>query len=377
MAGVNGKKATEPGEDKEKKSRRARGTGSIRFNKRRGCWVGRLPIGRHANGKTRYAERSGDTQREVIDALKMVAPAGPDTAVGAWCDRWVAGADVRAGTLAGYRHTVENYVKPALGHVRLRDLTAYHVEAAARAWVTRPADPIRPTTARLYLSHLSTAVNAAVRAGVVPANVVLTARRPKGGTRPIDPFPPADLLRVLAAAAPVPGLRSVALMAATGLRVGEALALTVADWDPKARTLSVTKTRSKFGVGPPKSPNSVRTVRVPDEAVPAVRDAIGKRKIGAIFTNTKGRPLDHRLVATPFYAMLKRMGLARRNLHQLRHSVATHHVAAGVPIPDVAAYLGDTPDTIVRTYLHPTGADPAAAIDKVFAQVRAAGLAAG
>lgn len=52
-----------------------------------------------------------------------------------------------------------------------------------------------------------------------------------------------------------------------------------------------------------------------------------------------------------------------RNPHQLRHSWASHALAAGYGIGDVARYLGDSPATVARVYAHPTGADPSAWVD--------------
>lgn len=72
------------------------------------------------------------------------------------------------------------------------------------------------------------------------------------------------------------------------------------------------------------------------------------------------------MVSRGLAATLDALELPRRRGHVLRHSVATHLVAAGVPVADVARYLGDSVVTIVRTYLHPTAADPADALDRMY-----------
>ena len=51
---------------------------------------------------------------------------------------------------------------------------------------------------------------------------------------------------------------------------------------------------------------------------------------------------------------------------ELIRRVATLMIARGVPLGDVAKYLGDTVETVVRSYLHATGADPADAMDELF-----------
>ena len=38
--------------------------------------------------------------------------------------------------------------------------------------------------------------------------------------------------------------------------------------------------------------------------------------------------------------------------HSLRHWCASTLLAAGAPVPAVAGYLGDVPETVMRTYAH-------------------------
>ncbi len=53
-----------------------------------------------------------------------------------------------------------------------------------------------------------------------------------------------------------------------------------------------------------------------------------------------------------------------RNIHQIRHSVATFLISESVPLGDVAKFLGDTVETVVKTYLHPAGTDPSDTLDR-------------
>lgn len=88
------------------------------------------------------------------------------------------------------------------------------------------------------------------------------------------------------------------------------------------------------------------------------RAAIGRRKAGPLFVSRLGQRQRQGSVRGAFVTLLGSLGLRPRNPHQLRHSVATLLIAAGHPIADVAAYLGDVVNTVVKTYLHPTGASP-------------------
>jgi integrase len=114
----------------------------------------------------------------------------------------------------------------------------------------------------------------------------------------------------------------------------------------------------------------VRTIRAPVAVVPAIVAAIGARTAGPLFVTKDGRRRGKERARDAWVAVLRRVGLPFRNLHQTRHSVASHLIAAGVPLGDVAAFLGDTVETVVKTYLHKTGADPTDALDKMLNSAR-------
>lgn len=338
------------------KSRRARGTGSIFFSAARGLWVGRTPVGRTPRGKTVYREVSGRSQGEVVQRLARLAPPGDSTTLAAWCDLWLAGVAVRRSTKDSYANTVSVYVKPTLGHLRVSALTPLQIEHAARQW----GEQLSPNTVRLALAHLRVCLGAAVRAGLRPDNPVALARKPKARRKQMDPFTPAELARIVAESLRRPTSRPLAVLAATGLRLGECVALDVGDFDAAAGTLTVSRTDGRGkGDGPPKSPHSHRTIRVPAPALPALRAAAARRTAGPLFLSGADRRQSRELYRRVWKSLLKRLGLHYRNPHQLRHSVATALIAAGEGLADVAAYLGDTVATLIGTYVHATGADPA------------------
>jgi integrase len=344
-------------------TRRARGTGSIFFNAKKGRWVGRVPVGKKATGKTVYRECWGRTQAEVVTKMAAARPPGPDTTVAQWAARWLATLTSREQTVRGYADRLE-HVLPVLGHLRVADVTAADVERLAATLVKELA---RSTTA-VVLGVAGSMFRAAVRARLIATNPVADARRPKVPRRRQEVYGPADLARVIESADWYAGAGAAALMAAVGCRVGEAVALDVTDFDPAAGTVRITKTfvATLNRVGPPKSENGVRTIRVPAVALPVLRAAAGGRTTGPLFRTGKGKRLRQSTIDRGVRLVLAGLGLTPRGSHSLRHSVASALVAAGVPVADVARYLGDSVDTIVRTYVHATGADPAAALDRLY-----------
>lgn len=352
--------------DRRGKGRRARGTGTIFPATRRGkpVWIGRKPVGRTAAGKTVYREVWGKTQAAVVKKLAAAGPPGEDTTVAELVARWLPTLTVRVSTKAGYVENLDQHILPALGHLKVSAVKPSHVEALAAA-LTETKD-LHVNTARKILDTARLVFSAAVRDDLIPKNPVSVARRPKAERKSITPFTPAELRTIIDSCGDLSTGPTIALLAATGCRLGEAAALDVADWNPKAGTVSITKTYSKrFGVGPPKSKYSRRTITVPAAARPLVASAVGGRTDGPVFVTGAGNRVIKSLVQRAFARLLARLELEPRNVHQMRHSVATALISAGTPLGDVAKYLGDSVQTVVKTYLHPSGTDPGADLDKI------------
>jgi integrase len=345
-----------------KKTRRARGTGSIFFHKGRQKWVGRVRVGTKPNGKPLSRECWAKTQAEVVRKMATAAPPGPDTTVHEWAERWLLTLTNREQTAISYRDRLL-HVLPVLGGLRVAAVTSADVEQLAARLLKTHA---KSTTAGV-LNVCNTMFRAAVRARLIPTNPVADARRPRVPRVRRDVYTPADLARVVAAWEWYAGAGPAALMAATGCRQGEVIGLDVGDFDPAAGTLSISRTYiSSLGtVGPPKSENGVRVIRVPALALPVLVAAVGRRKAGVLFPTSSGRRMRPTTVDRGVRCVLRDLGLEVRGSHSLRHSVASALIAAAVPIADVARFLGDSPMTIIRTYVHATNVDVAAAMERL------------
>ncbi len=359
------------------KRRRARGTGTIYEAVRRGqkVWIGRKVIGQTAAGKTQYKEVWGKSQGEVILRLAEAGPAAKDCTVAAWVARWVETLQVRPRTEANYRDDFDRHILPAIGHLQVAAVTPSQIESLATALGKKG---LGVNSVRKALTHARIAFSAAVRDGIMDRNPVSLARKPKAQAKEIDAFTPAELLQIIDVAGKKLQTYPIALLAGTGCRVGEAIALDVGDFDPAASTIAISKTYHKvYGSGPPKSKRSVRTIRVPAAVVPILEAAIDGRKTGPMFLTApqpqhaagrkaaRGRR-SHELIHFAWKGLVASLGLNYRNPHQMRHSVATALISANVPLGDVAAYLGDSVETVVKTYLHPAGTDPSKMLDTLF-----------
>ncbi|GAK30390.1 putative phage integrase [Weissella oryzae SG25] len=146
----------------------------------------------------------------------------------------------------------------------------------------------------------------------------------------------------------------VYLIALSGLRAGEALALTTDDIDVESQTLSVTKTKQRSGENAtPKTKNSIRDIKLPK----AFFDDYQKYILNHNF-NDKKELFDGRKFATINNKWLHRIEeeLNFKNLvsiHGLRHSHASYLIANGIDINYISKRLGHADTTItLRVYAH-------------------------
>jgi integrase len=200
--------------------------------------------------KRRYL--SGKKREEVRDKLAealgdradgLVFDAGT-LKVGEYLDRWVADSvkdTVRLTTYQGYERIVRLHIKPALGRVRLKDLTPTHVRGLYRE---RLGARLAPRMVQLVHVTLHKALKQAVLDGLIPRNVTEAVKAPRPEKNEVRPLS-RQKARALLQAARGERLEALYVLAVTtGMRQGELLGLKWEDVDLEAGTLQVRRTLS-------------------------------------------------------------------------------------------------------------------------------------
>ena len=147
----------------------------------------------------------------------------------------------------------------------------------------------------------------------------------------------------------------ILLVAKTGMRFSEALAITPADFDFARQTLSVGKTWDYKGDGgflPTKNKSSVRKIQIDWQIVVKFSELIkGLPENKPIFVgNTK---IYNSTVNDVLTRHCKSCGISEISIHGLRHTHASLLLFAGVSIASVARRLGHASMTTTqKTYLH-------------------------
>ena len=183
-----------------------------------------------------------------------------------------------------------------------------------------------------------------------------------------------DEVRALLAAAanlPPPGtLRGptyqtlLGLLYSTGIRIGEAMSLNLADFHRDNALLYIDQGKFRKSRWVPLSPSTVaalsRYVDRRQQTRPDTPDA-------PLLLNQRGRRLQHCTVNHCWHGLLKQCGIARQarngpRLHDLRHSFAVHRLLAwyrdgkdiNARLPWLATYMGHVNIHSTQVYLQPT-----------------------
>ena len=132
------------------------------------------------------------------------------------------------------------------------------------------------------------------------------------------------------------------LLYATGLRVGEAAGLEVADVDFGGGLVRVR------GKG-----DKERLVPIGRQALRAVEAYLDGRRKGPLFLNGRGKRLTVRSLHRIVRAAAKRAGLHRPvSPHTLRHSFATHLLDQGADLRVIQEFLGHARLSTTQRYTH-------------------------
>ena len=354
-----------------RKTKGAKGGGTIR-QRPDGRWEARYTLGIDpGTGKQIQKSVYGKTQKEVaqnlrqitaeIDAKTYVAPCKLSVAewMAVWAQDYLVG--IKASTAYLYKRTIELYIEPHLGHIRLDTLNAHTVQH----FYNELAKPSKPDAAPLSAKSIKNihgvlhkALQQAVLLNYIRYNPTTACVLPKIVKKEIHPLTDqqtAQLLNLLKGSKYEIPL-TVDLF--TGLREGELLGLIWDCVDFEKGTILVNKqlrrSQRKGGTyyfSPPKN-NKSRTIT----PAPYVMKLLQAQKVqqarqrlmagpawedsGLVFTNEFGRYISYRAIFDSFKRIVKRIGLSDARIHDLRHTYAVNCIRAGDDIKTVQSNLG-------------------------------------
>lgn len=325
--------------------------------------------------------------------------------VATWIDRWIvlnqrhgveADGSSRRGlvnrrTLERYEELLRCHVTPKLGKRPLQKLQGTEIDDLYVALEKK----LSPRTVHHVHTVFGACLKAAVRKGLISNNPVARAEAPSAGESDHGmALDEAQLRTLLEGFRPSPLFPIVAVLAFTGARRGEVLALRWSDLDVEKKTLRIERAveqTSKFelAIKGPKTERGKRTITIDDDLIALLcseRAKLQRLQAGVpdgvqvdlslvklpdealMFPNltTRGNALTS--LRTPgnvtkeFLRRAALLGFPDLRLHDLRGTHETLLLDAGVPVHVVAARCGHDPAVLLRSYAkHSKKADTSAA----------------
>jgi integrase len=324
--------------------------------------------------KTVYGRKYKEVEKKLAeargDAVRGLVFDADNLKLGEYLDRWLADSvadTVRPTTFERYEQIVRLHIRPALGNLKLKNVTPAHVRGLYRE---KLEDGFSPRTVRYIHVTLHKALKQAVADGLIPRNATEAVKPPQVRKEEIRPLT-AEQVKILFEALRGARLETLYILAVhTGLRQSELLGLKWGDVDLEAGTLQVRGTLTTAKGGPalrsPKTKSSRRTVKLSPTALEALRSHLERqlreidqasdlwRENGLIFASESGEPLKRHYITTHlFKPLLKRAGLPQIRFHDLRHTCATLLLIKNVNPKVVSEMLGHSSIAItLDTYSH-------------------------
>lgn len=311
-------------------------TGVRRRKKKRGFALKREALAFEAEFLNKYARSPGMTFSSLVELYN--ADMKPR---------------LKASTRESKKWIVDTHIIPFFGGLALNEITSAHV----RKWQSGILSKgYAPTYSKKINNELVAHLNYAVKFYGLPSNPCHAAGsmgKKNAGTMKfwtLDEFE-----RFIACVNRIPAEVGFLLLYWTGMRIGELLALTEADFDFEKGTVTIDESfdvvEGEEEIDDPKTEKSKRTIPVPATVLQAVQEYIPRLY--------DYRPGDRLFAYTRDYFYKRRdkacadSGVKSIRLHDIRHSHAALLIEMGVPILLISERLGHKDvETTLRTYGH-------------------------
>lgn len=215
----------------------------------------------------------------------------------------------RQSTLNTYKSLLKNHIIPCIGDCNVNEITQEKLNLFILKKKT-----LSPKTINLMLTLI----------GAIMDGRIKRIRKLKSYKKEMD-FLTKDEIEVLLATCKdwKPDFYALLYTAIyTGMRRGEILALGWGDINFTAGIISVNKTLYRGKIGQPKTANSFRKIKIPNELMAVLR--LHKlRSIGSdiVFCNSVGKYRDaESMYQREYLPLLRKAGLGHKEFHALRHT---------------------------------------------------------
>ena len=282
-----------------------------------------------------------------------------------WLENYVK-PSAKIRTYERYYGICALHIIPSLGEYNLAEISVMDLQKFITALLSngnhKTSKGLSANFVNTVISVMQNSLKTAHLISLTPEYVANKIKRPKTVEKQIDCFTVLEQKKIeqYVLRGAKDKLFGVVLCLYTGLRIGELLALTWKDIDFGKGLLFVSKTCHDGNDGQnhtriidsPKTVNSRRVIPLPKQILPLLKN-LKKRSNCEYIIADGDKPVFVRSYQRTFELLLKKLGIAHKGFHSLRHTFATRALECGMDVKTLSELLGHKNATItLNRYAH-------------------------
>ena len=318
-------------------------------------WTGKLKQTQKRGFKTKREAQQWEWETMLKKESKL------DMTFASFCELYEADRKPRlkASTWETKDHMIRTKLLPYFGHRKIAEIDAKEVIAwqnKLMAYRDKDGKGYSPDYLRSAHAQLSAIFNHAVKYYKLPVNPARVAGTlGKEIPKEMDFWTKEEYLKFAEAVMDKPvSYYAFEMLYWTGIREGELLALTPADFDFKAQTVTISKTyhrmKGKDIITSPKTAKSNRTIKMPEFLCEEIQDYL--RQLYQVHPNERIFPVTKYYLNHEMVRGCKASGVKKIRVHDIRHSHVSLLINMGFSALAIGERVGHEAEKITYRYAH-------------------------